>query len=54
MRARVSSQHISVYICCHTLWPMGLDVGKLIDLLGQILSNVKITRALSVMWVDSL
>ena len=34
--------------------PLGLDMGKLIDLLGQILSNVKITRALSVMWVDSL
>ena len=35
--------------------PLGLDMGKLIiDLLGQILSNVKITRTLSVMWVDSL
>ena len=47
----------SKYQCIHLLShlvTMGFDMGKLIDLLGQILSNVKITRALSVMWVDSL
>ena len=47
----------STYQCVHLLShlvTMGLDMGKLIDLLGQILSNVKITRALSVMWIDSL
>jgi hypothetical protein len=34
---------------------MSLDMGKLIDLLGQILSKVKITRTLSVIreWVHT-
>ena len=47
----------SAYQCVHLLShlvTMSLDMGKPIDLLSRILSNVKITRTLSVMWVDSL
>ena len=46
----------SPYQCVHLLShhvTMSLDMGKLIDLLSQILSNVKITRALSVRWNGS-
>ena len=42
----------SIYQCVHLLShlvTMCLDMGKLTDLLGQILSHVKFTRALSVM-----
>ena len=44
----------STYQCVHLLShlvTMSLDMGKLLDLLTQILSNVKIIRTLSVMWV---
>jgi hypothetical protein len=43
----------TTYQCVHLLShlvTMSLDMGKLTDLLGQILSNVNITTALSVMW----
>ena len=46
----------SPYQCVHLmlhLVTMSLDMGELTDLLGQILSNVNITRALSVMWKGS-
>ena len=46
----------STYQCVHLLShhvTMSLDMGKLIDLLSQILSNVEITRALSVRWNGS-
>ena len=46
------STYQQVHLLSH-LVTMCLDMGELTDLLGQILSDMKITRALSVMWDGS-